>query len=51
MQKPAIVDESAIDAEEKTIDKKLLAIERLIDEIDLQYDYRASVDLKDIERI
>ena len=51
MQNPAIFDESKLTAEEKTINTKIQAIDRLMDEIDLQYDYRASVDLKDIERI
>ena len=51
MHDPAVFDDLAISVENKNINTKIKAIDQLMDEIDLQYDYRASVDLKDIERI
>lgn len=51
MLKPILVDQEAIDVEDKVISKKLEAIERLQDEIHFQFDTTTQWDLKDIERI
>ena len=51
MLKPTHVDQEAIQTQEKAGKGKIEAIERLMDEISIQYDPTDIIYLKDIERI
>ena len=51
MQNPVVVDEHAISTQAKVNTAKIIAIDRLQDEITMQHDDRDEIRLEDIERI